>query len=125
MSSKPRSVNGLLTSVDSLFTTQAERDDELKPKVEEIALDLIDGFENHPFSVKDDEDMQNLVKSICNGSYKIAYMFYFFKSFYVFLPIITSLMYIFYATCTLHCLSLKKIIFFKFFSKKVLTTSAF
>ena len=64
MSSKPRSVNGLLTSVDSLFTTQAERDDELKPKVEQIALDLIDGFENHPFSVKDDEDMQNLVKSI-------------------------------------------------------------
>ena len=64
MSSKPRSVNGLLTSVDSLFTTQAERDDELKPKVEEIALDLIDGFENHPFSVMDDEDMQNLVKSI-------------------------------------------------------------
>ena len=64
MSSKPRSVNGLLTSVDSLFTTQAERDDELKPKVEQIALDLIDGFENHPFSVKDDEDMKNLVKSI-------------------------------------------------------------
>lgn len=64
MSSKPRSVNGLLTSVDSLFTTQAERDDELKPKVEGIALDLIDGFEGHPFSVKDDEDMQNLVKSI-------------------------------------------------------------
>ena len=64
MSSKPRSVNGLLTSVDSLFTTQAERDDELKPKVEEIKLDLIDGFEDHPFSVKDDEDMQNLVKSI-------------------------------------------------------------
>ena len=54
MSSKPRSVNGLLTSVDSLFTTQAERDDELKPKVEEIELDLIDGFEGHPFSVKDD-----------------------------------------------------------------------
>ena len=64
MSSKPRSVNGLLTSVDSLFTTQAERDDELKPKVEEITLNLIDSFEGHPFSVKDDEDMQNLVKSI-------------------------------------------------------------
>jgi len=64
MSSKPRSVNGLLTSVDSLFTTQAERDDELKPKVEEIELSLIDGFEGHPFSVKDDEDMQNLVKSV-------------------------------------------------------------
>lgn len=64
MSSKFKSVEGMLTSVDSLFTTQAERDDELKPKVEKIALDLIDGFENHPFSVKDDEDMQNLVKSI-------------------------------------------------------------
>lgn len=64
MSSKLKSSRELLTSVDSLFTTQAERDDELKPKVEEIALDLIDGFEGHPFSVKDDEDMQNLVKSI-------------------------------------------------------------
>lgn len=64
MSSKFKSVEGMLTSVDSLFTTQAERDDELKPKVEEIALDLIDGFEGHPFSVKDDEDMQNLVKSV-------------------------------------------------------------
>ena len=64
MSSKTKSCKDLLTSVDSLFTTQAERDDELKPKVEEIALDLIDGFEGHPFSVKDDKDMQNLMKSI-------------------------------------------------------------
>lgn len=67
MSSKPRSVNGLLTSVDSIFTTQAERDDMVKPKVEEIALDLIDGFEGHPFSVKDDEDMQNLIQSIAQS----------------------------------------------------------
>ena len=64
MSSKTKSCKDLLTSVDSLFTTQAERDDELKPKVEEIALDLIDGFEGHPFSVKDDEDMQNLMRSV-------------------------------------------------------------
>ena len=64
MGSKFKSSRELLTSVDSLFTTQAERDDELKPKVEEIELGLIDGFEGHPFSVKDDEDMQNLVKSI-------------------------------------------------------------
>ena len=64
MSSKFKSVEGMLTSVDSLFTTQAERDDMLKPKVEEICLDLIDGFEGHPFSVKDDEDMQKLLQSI-------------------------------------------------------------
>ena len=64
MSSKFKSVEGMLTSVDSLFTTQAERDDMLKPKVEEIDLDLIDGFEGHPFSVKDDEDMQNLMRSV-------------------------------------------------------------
>ena len=64
MSSKFKSVEGILTSVDSLFTTQAERDDMVKPKVEEIALDLIDGFEGHPFSVKDDEDMQKLLQSI-------------------------------------------------------------
>ena len=64
MSSKFKSVEGMLTSVDSLFTTQAVRDDMAKPKVEEIALDLIDGFEGHPFSVKDDEDMQKLLQSI-------------------------------------------------------------
>ena len=64
MSSKFKSVEGMLTSVDSLFATQAERDDMLKPKVEEIDLDLIDGFEGHPFSVKDDEDMQNLMHSV-------------------------------------------------------------
>ena len=64
MSSKFKSVEGMLTSVDSLFTTQAERDDMSKPKVEEIDLDLIDGFEGHPFSVKDDEDMQNLMRSV-------------------------------------------------------------
>ena len=64
MSSKFKSVEGMLTSVDSLFTTQAERDDMAKPKVEEIDLDLIDGFEGHPFSVKDDEDMQKLLHSI-------------------------------------------------------------
>ena len=64
MSSKFKSVEGMLTSVDGLFTTQAERDDMLKPKVEEIDLDLIDAFEGHPFSVKDDEDMQKLLQSI-------------------------------------------------------------
>lgn len=64
MSSKFKSVEGMLTSVDSLFTTQAERDDMLKPKVEEIDLNLIDGFDGHPFSVKDDEDMQKLLQSI-------------------------------------------------------------
>ena len=64
MSSKLNSVGSMLTSVDSLFTTQAERDDMAKPKVEGISLDLIDGFEGHPFSVKDDEDMQNLMRSV-------------------------------------------------------------
>lgn len=64
MSSKLNSVGSMLTSVDSLFTTQAERDDMAKPKVEEIDLDLIDAFEGHPFSVKDDEDMQKLLQSI-------------------------------------------------------------
>ncbi len=55
------------TSLESLFTTQEERDDMLKPKVEEIDLKLIDGFENHPFSIKDDEDMQNLIRSIADN----------------------------------------------------------
>lgn len=54
----------LLTSVDSLFTTQAERDIAAQPRVEDISLDQIDDFPNHPFKVRMDESMQEMADSV-------------------------------------------------------------
>lgn len=42
------SVASLLTSVDSLFTTQEERNIASQPRVQEIPIDIIDDFPNHP-----------------------------------------------------------------------------
>ncbi|MCL2857247.1 MAG: ParB/RepB/Spo0J family partition protein [Oscillospiraceae bacterium] len=53
-----------LPSADSLFSTQAERDDMKKEKVEMLHLDVLSAFENHPFKVAQDEAFQNLVESI-------------------------------------------------------------
>ena len=51
------SAASLLTSIDSLFTTQQERDLAAQPRVEEISLGLIDDFPDHPFKVRMDESM--------------------------------------------------------------------
>ena len=53
-----RSVNGLLTSVDSLFTTQQERDEANLKKIYDIPISEIDDFPEHPYQVNDDEDIQ-------------------------------------------------------------------
>ncbi len=53
-----------LNSVDDLFTTQEMRDEAKLAKIHELDIDLIDQFPNHPYKVKDDEDMMNLVESI-------------------------------------------------------------
>ena len=58
------SAANLLTSIDSLFTTQQERDLATQPRVEEISLDLIDDFPNHPFKVRMDESMAEMADSI-------------------------------------------------------------
>lgn len=58
------SAANLLTSVDSLFTTQAERDIAVQPRVEDIPIDRIDDFPNHPFKVRMDESMQEMVDSV-------------------------------------------------------------
>ncbi len=52
------------TSLDDLFTTQEMRDDEKLAKIRDIPLGEIDDFPDHPFKVRDDEDMLNLVESI-------------------------------------------------------------
>ena len=53
-----------LPSLDELFSSQKERDDAKLKRIYEIPLDEIDPFPKHPFKVKDDEDMQNLIESI-------------------------------------------------------------
>lgn len=53
-----------LPSLDDLFSSQKERNDAKLKRIEEIPLSEIDPFPDHPFKVKDDEDMENLVESI-------------------------------------------------------------
>ena len=53
-----------LTRLDDLFTTQAQREEERLSKIRDIPLELIDDFPDHPFKVRDDEDMTQLVESV-------------------------------------------------------------
>ena len=53
-----------LPSLDELFSSQEERDDAKLKRIYEIPIDQIDPFPDHPFKVRDDEDMQNLIESI-------------------------------------------------------------
>ena len=53
-----------LPTLDDLFSTQELRDDAKLSKIRDIPLELIDDFPNHPFKVRDDEDMIQLVESI-------------------------------------------------------------
>ena len=53
-----------LPTLDDLFTTQELRDDAKLSKIRDIPLELIDDFPDHPFKVRDDEDMIQLVESI-------------------------------------------------------------
>lgn len=51
-------------SLDELFSSQEERDDAKLKRIYEIPLTEIDPFPDHPFKVRDDEDMMNLVESV-------------------------------------------------------------
>ena len=53
-----------LTKLDDLFSTQEQRDEEKLSKIRDISLTEIDDFPDHPFKVRDDEDMAQLVESI-------------------------------------------------------------
>ena len=44
-------------TLDELFSTQEERDDAKLSKIRDIPLELIDDFPDHPFKVRDDEDI--------------------------------------------------------------------
>ena len=53
-----------LPTLDDLFSSQAERDEAKLAKIRDIPLTEIDDFPNHPFKVRDDEDMVQLIDSI-------------------------------------------------------------
>ena len=59
-----RDIEMKLPSLDELFSSQEERDDAKLKRIYEISLDEIDPFPDHPFKVRDDEDMLNLVESV-------------------------------------------------------------
>ena len=54
----------VLPTLDDLFSTQELRDDAKLSKIRDIPLELIDDFPGHPFKVRDDEDMIQLVESV-------------------------------------------------------------
>ena len=53
-----------LLSVDSLFTTQAQRDEEKRESVRDIPLSEISNFPNHPFKVRMDDSMTEMADSV-------------------------------------------------------------
>ena len=53
-----------LTKLDDLFSTHEQRDEEKLSKIRDIPLTEIDDFPDHPFKVRDDEDMAQLIESI-------------------------------------------------------------
>ena len=59
-----RKTDFTLTKLDDLFSTQEQRDEEKLSKIRDIPLTEIDDFPDHPFKVRDDEDMAQLIESI-------------------------------------------------------------
>lgn len=53
-----------LTGLDELFMNDAGRAENRGPKTQDIDISLIDSFENHPFKVQKDDDMEQLIESI-------------------------------------------------------------
>jgi ParB family chromosome partitioning protein len=54
----------VLPTLDDLFSTQEMRDEAKLARIRDIPIELIDSFPDHPFKVRDDEDMTQLVESI-------------------------------------------------------------
>ena len=54
-----------LPTLDDLFSTQELRDDAKLSKIRDIPLELIDDFPDHPFKVRDDEEMEHIDFNPC------------------------------------------------------------
>lgn len=67
MKLKNQTIDLGLSGYKELFMTEQERTDIRKPKVEELPLTELTPFENHPFKVKNDAEMAELMKSIADA----------------------------------------------------------
>ncbi len=61
---KSKEINMKLPALDDLFSTQEQRDEESRESVRNISISEISDFPNHPFKVKMDKNMSDLVDSI-------------------------------------------------------------
>lgn len=61
---KSKEINMKLPALDDLFSTQEQRDEASRESVRNIPLSEISDFPEHPFKVKMDENMSDLVDSI-------------------------------------------------------------
>lgn len=62
--SKAKPIDLGLKHVDELFMDDTERAELKLPRIHDIPLDQIDDFPDHPFRVREDEDMEQLVQSV-------------------------------------------------------------
>ena len=62
------SVNVSLNSYDDIFSTEESRQEEQREQVQQIPIDALHPFTNHPFKVLDDEAMTRTVESIAQYS---------------------------------------------------------
>ena len=67
MKLKSQTIDLGLSGYDELVMTEQERADTRKPKVEELPLSELTPFKNHPFKVKNDAEMVELMKSIADA----------------------------------------------------------
>ena len=67
MKLKNQTIDLGLSGYDELFMTEQERADTRKPKAEELPLSELTPFKNHPFKVKNDAEMAELMKSIADA----------------------------------------------------------
>lgn len=67
MKLKNQTIDLGLSGYDELLITEQERADTRKPKVEELPLSELTPFKNHPFKVKNDAEMAELMKSIADA----------------------------------------------------------
>ena len=56
-----------LASVDDLFSTEESRQDAAREKIVDVPLAELFPFEGHPFSVRDDDAMKEMVESVKEG----------------------------------------------------------
>lgn len=61
---KSSAKNIVLKSVDDIFQTEENRADAQRERVQEIPIDQLKPFRNHPFKVRDDQRMLDTVDSI-------------------------------------------------------------